>query len=309
MLGCPRTVVARGFGKIAGNPELREFVREHLKQRWSPRQISNRLRSDFPEQPEMHIVPETVYPTLYGRGSLDLAVDPAVSLRSGRTGRRPRRRKEHRTRRFPDMVMIRDRPAEVIGRLVPGHWEGDLIIGKGSRSAIGTLVERTTRFIVLVHLAGNRGAENLRDRLAETMGSLPAHLRRSLTWDQGTEMACHQDFTRRTLIPFTSATPPAPGSAVRMRTPMACFGSTSRKAPISAFTAQNTSPGSLLSSTEGHAKSWGGRVPWSIWLDCPQPQQNHKLLQRQLNSAAVTMAHFSTVTDKQLCDEQRPAQS
>ncbi|MDR6508169.1 IS30 family transposase [Arthrobacter oryzae] len=107
-------------GKIAANPELQEFVREHLKQRWSPRQISNRLRANFPGQPEMHVVPETVYQALYGRGSLDLAVDPAVSLRSGRTGRRPRRRKEHRTRRFPDMVMIRDRPAEVLGRLVPG---------------------------------------------------------------------------------------------------------------------------------------------------------------------------------------------
>lgn len=197
-------------GKISSNPELREFVREHLKQRWSPRQISNRLRTDFPGQPEMHIVPETVYQALYGRGSLDLAVDPAVSLRSGRTGRRPRRRKEHRIRRFPDMVMIRDRPAEVIGRLVPGHWEGDLIIGKGSRSAIATLVERTTRFIILVHLAGNRGAENLRDRLAETMSPLPAHLRRSLTWDQGTEMACHQDFTRQTLIPVYFCDPASP---------------------------------------------------------------------------------------------------
>ncbi len=100
------------------------------------------------------------------------------------------------------MVMIGDRPVEVIGRLVPGHWEGDLLIGKGSRSAIGTLVERTTRFLILVHLAGNRGAENLRDRLAKSMGTLPAHLRRSLTWDQGTEMACHQDVTRQTLIPL-----------------------------------------------------------------------------------------------------------
>lgn len=106
--------------KIASNPELREFVREHLKRRWSPRQISNRLRADSPGQPEMHVVHETVYQALYGRGSLDLAVDPAVSLRSGRSGRRPRRRKEHRRRRFPDMVMIRDRPAEVTNRLVPG---------------------------------------------------------------------------------------------------------------------------------------------------------------------------------------------
>lgn len=168
-------------GKIASSPELLEFVREHLKQRWSPRQISNRLRAVFTGQPGMHVVPETVYQALYGRGSLELAVDLAVSLRTGRTGRRPRRRKEHRTRRFPDMVMIRDRPAEAIGRLVPGHWEGDLIIGKGGRFAIGTLVERTTRFIILMHLAGNRGAENLRDRLTEAMMPLPAHLRRSLT--------------------------------------------------------------------------------------------------------------------------------
>ncbi|MDQ0146987.1 hypothetical protein J2T23_002893 [Pseudarthrobacter niigatensis] len=107
--------------KIAAHPELREFVRKHLKQRWSPRQISNRLRTEFPGRPEMHVVPESVYQALYGRGCLELAVDPAVSLRSGRTGRRPRRRKEHRTKRFPDIVMIRDRPAEVTGRLVPGH--------------------------------------------------------------------------------------------------------------------------------------------------------------------------------------------
>ena len=158
----------------------------------------------------MHVVPETVHQALYGRGILDLAVDPAVSLRSGRTGRQPRRRKERRTKRFPDMVMIRDKPAEVISRLVPGHREGELVIGKGGRSAIGTLVERTTRSIVLGHLEGNRGAENLRDRLADTLGALPAFLRRSLTWDQGTEMACHQDFTRRTLIPVYFYDPASP---------------------------------------------------------------------------------------------------
>jgi IS30 family transposase len=197
-------------GKIAGNPQLLDFVREHLNQRWSPRQISKRLHAQYPGRPEMHLVPETIYQALYGRGSLDLAVDPALSLRTGRTGRRPRCRKEHRTKRFPDMVMIKDRPAEVNGRQVPGHWEGDLIIGKGSRSAIGTLVERTTRFTMLVHLAGNRGAENLRDKLAKTMHTLPAHLRLSVTWDQGTEMACHQDFTQQTLIPVYFCDPASP---------------------------------------------------------------------------------------------------
>lgn len=101
----------------------------------------------------MLVLPGTVYQAPYGRGSLDLAVDPAISLRTGRTGRRPRRRKEHRTKRFPDTVMIRDSPEEVLGRLVPGHWEGDLIIGNGSRSAIATLVEGTTRIIIHVHPA------------------------------------------------------------------------------------------------------------------------------------------------------------
>jgi IS30 family transposase len=107
--------------------------------------------------------------------------------------------------------MIRDRPAEAIGRLVPGHWEGGLIIGKGGRSAIATLVEQTTRFIILVHFAGNRAAENLRDRLAEAMRPFPARLRHSLTWDQGTEMACHQDFTRQTRIPVYFCDPASPG--------------------------------------------------------------------------------------------------
>jgi IS30 family transposase len=108
------------------------------------------------------------------------------------------------------MVMIRDRPAEVMGRSVPGHWEGDFIIGKGSRSAMATLVERTTRFIILVHLAGTEVLRICATRLAESMSPLPAHLRRSLTWDQGTEMACHQDFTRKTLIPVYFCDPASP---------------------------------------------------------------------------------------------------
>ncbi|MHA7142955.1 hypothetical protein ACX80T_15650 [Arthrobacter sp. Sr33] len=102
-------------------------MRTHLLERWSPRQISNRLQSEFPGRTEMQVVPETVYQALYGRGSLDLAVNPALTLRTGRTGRRPRRRKEHRTKRFPDMVMIRDRSAEATNRLVPGHWESQCV--------------------------------------------------------------------------------------------------------------------------------------------------------------------------------------
>lgn len=116
-------------GKIASNPVLQQFVREHLKQRWSPSD-QQPLARRFPWTTGNARCPGDRLPSPVRRGNLDLAVDLAVALRTGRTGRRPRRRKEHRTRRFPDMVMIRDRPADAIGRLVPGHWEEDLIIGR-----------------------------------------------------------------------------------------------------------------------------------------------------------------------------------
>lgn len=117
--------------KIAGNPELRDFVQEHLEQRWGPARSAIGCALTSTGQPEMHVVPEAVYQALYGRASLDLAVNPAASLRTGRTVRRPRRRKEHRTKRSPDKVMIRDRPREVTSRLVPGHLGGRLDHWKG----------------------------------------------------------------------------------------------------------------------------------------------------------------------------------
>jgi IS30 family transposase len=135
----------------------------------------------------MHVVPETVYQAVYGSPSKG-APNHAIPGHGHDPGQ----------------------AHGVIGRLVAGHWEGDLIIGKGGRSAIATLVERTTRFIILVHLGGNRGAENLRDRLADSMSPLPAHLRRFLTCDQGTEMACHESFTRQTLIPVYFCDPASP---------------------------------------------------------------------------------------------------
>ncbi|MBB5431096.1 IS30 family transposase [Nocardiopsis composta] len=131
--------------------------------------------------------------------------------RTGRARRRPRRRTRQRTPRFSTpMVMIGDRPAEAADRALPGHWEGDPIIGKGGASAIGTLVERATRYVMLLHLPEGRSAEHVRDALVETVQILPAHLVRSLTWGQGAEMAARGSFTLATDIPVYFCGPAGP---------------------------------------------------------------------------------------------------
>lgn len=155
---------------------------------------------------------ETIYQALYlqARGGLKREVQAAV--RTGRTRRKPRRDPSRRTHRFNDpMVMISSRPAEVEDRAVPGHWEGDLIVGAHGRSAIATLVERTTRYTMLVHLPGSsHDATAVRDGLVRTVQTLPPHLRGSLTWDQGTEMARHKQFTMATGMPVYFCDPTSP---------------------------------------------------------------------------------------------------
>jgi len=170
---------------------------------WSPEQISARLRVDFPDDPDMRISHEAIYQSLFVQGRGALARELTACLRTGRALRVPRARVGERGKGFiSKQVMISQRPAEVADRAVPGHWEGDLIIGTG-RSAIGTLVERTSRFTMLLHLPdrGPRikngpavtgaGAEAVRDAITAQLGGLPEHLRRSLTWDQGAELAQH----------------------------------------------------------------------------------------------------------------------
>jgi IS30 family transposase len=198
-------------GKIARNPELRRFIQDRLTIRWSPEQICQALRSQFPDRPEMHVVHETVYQALYVQGRGELRRELARALRSGRARRRPHRQAASRQPRFTTpMVMISERPAEASDRAVPGHWEGDLIIGKDGKSAIGTLVERATRYVMLLHLPGDHGAESVRNALVTTVQTLPAHLRRSLTWDQGSEMAAHGSFTVTTGIPVYFCDPASP---------------------------------------------------------------------------------------------------
>ena len=228
------------ISKLAVNPVLRDYVQDRLSgliatpdgiafegpvvvwkgrravlrqnrrwsSAWSPEQISQRLKVDFPEDPTMRISHEAIYQALYIQGRGALRRELSACLRSGRALRLPRERSRNRSKAFiADALMISDRPAEIGDRAVPGHWEGDLILGLGS-SAIGTLVERTTRFTMLLHLPrmeghgttksvkngpalAGHGAEAVRDAIAGTISSLPAHLRRSLTWDQGAEMAQH----------------------------------------------------------------------------------------------------------------------
>ncbi|WP_394622069.1 IS30 family transposase [Lentzea sp. JNUCC 0626] len=198
-------------GKIAATPLLRQVIQDGLDLRWSPKQIVQRLRRDFPDRPELHVVHETIYQALYVQGRGELRRELTAALRTGRALRRPRRQAQQRTPRMATpMVMISERPAEAEDRAIPGHWEGDLIIGKDKKSAIGTLVERATRYVMLVHLPHGRTADQVRDALVDTVQTLPAHLWRSLTWDQGAEMSGHARFTAATDIPVYFCDPHSP---------------------------------------------------------------------------------------------------
>jgi transposase, IS30 family len=180
--------------KLAANPVLCARVVADLQQLWSPQQITARLRDEFGNDHSMQISHETIYKTLYVQGRGELRRELARCLRTGRAKRVPRGRLEKRGR-IPDMVMISERPPEVADRAVPGHWEGDLLMGKNGKSAIGTLVERSTRFVMLFRLPRNHSAEEVRNAMTGAITALPESLRRTLTWDQGTEMAQHVRFS------------------------------------------------------------------------------------------------------------------
>jgi IS30 family transposase len=206
--------VRRPDGVTADGPQVKWIGRRHGRRKdrrwarsWSPEQISNRLRLDFPDDQSMRVSHEAIYQSLYVQGRGALRRELTACMRTGRALRVPRARVRGRGKGFvTDEVMISERPAEAADRAVPGHWEGDLILGLGS-SAIGTLVERSSRFVMLLHLQpldrrdGARakngpaltghGAEAVRDAIADAIATLPEQLRRSLTWDQGAEMAQH----------------------------------------------------------------------------------------------------------------------
>jgi IS30 family transposase len=196
--------------KLESCPRLHDAVNEGLKRKWSPQQISKRLVKDHPGDQEMRVSHETIYECLYLQARGELRTDLKVALRSGRARRMPRSRTTVARGTIRDMVNISERPAEAADRAVPGFWEGDLIIGKGNKSQIATLVERATRFVVLVKIPYDRSADRVAALLARKMESLPEFMKNSVTWDQGKEMARHADFTIRTGMPVYFCDPHSP---------------------------------------------------------------------------------------------------
>ncbi len=198
-------------GKLAGNPRLREKVQDLLEEELSPEQISAQLQVEFPNDAEMRVSHETIYQALYVQGRGELRRDLHKRLRTGRAVRKVRRVEGERRGRIPGMVNISERPAEVADRAVPGHWEGDLIMGStASNSAIGTLVERASRFVMLLHLPDGHGADAVAAAMVETMSRLPQTLRQSLTWDQGVEMTSHANITEATGLEIYFCDPHSP---------------------------------------------------------------------------------------------------
>ena len=196
--------------KLETNPRLRAEVLRRLDLDHSPEQIANTLVVDFPDDPEMRVSHETIYQTLFVQTKGGLTRELTTHLRTGRSRRRGHKRTEERRSRIPGMVNISERPGEVADRKVPGHWEGDLIIGKNGKSAIGTLVERTSRLVLLLHLPTDHKAPTVADAMAAKILELPATLRRSITWDQGREMSEHARFTVDTGVQVYFCDPHSP---------------------------------------------------------------------------------------------------
>jgi len=192
------------------NPDLHDYVQGELRKDRSPEQISKRLVLEFPDRPDMRVSPETVYQALYVESRGALKRELTKHLRTGRSIRKPQRSADRRRPHIPAELNIAHRPAEVSERAVPGHWEGDLITGALNRSAIGTLVERTTGFVSLLHLPDAHGAQQVRDAMIPAILNLPEALRLSVTWDQGVELALHADISIATDIDIWFCDPHSP---------------------------------------------------------------------------------------------------
>ena len=198
-----------GKHRLNDNPVLWAYIKKKLRKKWSPRQIAEELKIDYPEDMTMHISPETIYTYIYvlPRGSLKKEL--TACLRQNHKRRYKQSRGVKNTRKIEDMLSIEERPKEVEDRIIPGHWEGDLIIGKNNRSALGTLVERTTRTTILIQVK-NREAETVAKAFAKEVKKLPKQMRLSMTYDQGREMARHKLFTDITGVKVYFAHPRSP---------------------------------------------------------------------------------------------------
>lgn len=198
--------------KLLLNGQLLDYVLEKiLKERWSPQQIAARLKIEYPNDMEMRVSHETIYTFVYclARGDLKKELKAALRQQKYRRGRRSPAGERQQHDRIPDLVSIDERPKEVEDRIIPGHWEGDLVMGKGNHSAIGTLVERTTRTVILVPVESKQ-AEHVAERFAEELKTLPQQMKLTLTYDRGSEMARHKLFTEQTKMKVYFADPQSP---------------------------------------------------------------------------------------------------
>jgi transposase, IS30 family len=200
--------------KLSRPGRLRSYVVAGLEQRWSPQEIAARLPREHPDDPVMRVCAETIYQSLFVQARGSLKGELTTYLRTQRPRRQPRVRQRTIAQsgrgQLPGTISISQRPAEVADRAVPGHWEGDLIVGANNGSAIGTLVERSSRFVLLVHLPGRRTAEDFSHAITPTIAALPDQLRRSLTWDNGKEMALHHQIALEADIAIYFADPSSP---------------------------------------------------------------------------------------------------
>ena len=197
--------------KLVAGTALRAEVAALLRLDYSPAQVAGRLKRDYPHRPELHVSHETIYQALFVQGKGGLRAEVAAAVRCGRARRRrPRSRAAEARGKITGMINISERPAEAADRAVPGHWEGDLIIGAAAQSAVVTLAERTTRYCMIIALPSGRTAEAVAAAVSAHLATLPAALRQSLTWDQGKEMARHAQFTNATGIPVYFADPHSP---------------------------------------------------------------------------------------------------
>ena len=194
---------------LFAKPQLRRYIHQKLRKKWSPKQIAQELETDYPMDMTMRIAPETIYTYLYvlPRGSLKKEL--LACLRQNRKRRHQQSRGVKMERKIEDMLSIEERPKEVEDRIIPGHWEGDLIIGKNNRSALGTLVERTTRTTILIPIK-SKGANDVAKAFAKEVKKLPQQMKLSMTYDQGREMAQHKLFTKITGVKVYFAHPRSP---------------------------------------------------------------------------------------------------
>jgi len=246
--------------KLILDEELRQAVQAKLELEWSPEQIAAHLREAFPDRPQWHVCHETIYQALYHGGKGGLSRQLTRRLRTGRPLRKRRRRAHERRSRFiaPE-VLIDRRPSIVDSRERVGDWEGDLIIGRMSQTAIGTLVDRASRYLRLIYLPDGHRADQLRTALASVLDELPDTVRWTLTWDQGSEMAHHDRLAAHFRDGIFFARPASPWMRGRTRTPTGCCVSTSPREATSPPTTPPRSTPWRSASTTGPERSSAGR--------------------------------------------------